>query len=73
MSAKEMFKKLGYENDIKKEHTIGYIKNKKTITFNNSGNYIYFVVMEEGRVNPTIDLEELQAINEQVRELCWYE
>lgn len=75
MRAKEMFKKLGYENDEISEHCFGYGKKlnnrKKYITFNDSGNFKWFTIIETDRNNPTIDLEELQAINKQVEELGW--
>jgi hypothetical protein len=75
MSAKEMFEKLGYENDEVNEHSLGYGKllnnRKKYITFNDSGNCKWFTIIETDRNNPTIDLEELKAINQQCRELGW--
>ena len=77
MSAKEMFEKLGYKIDMIQEYCIGYIRQKttdkveKTITFLDPGTSKYFVIIEGDRVNPTISLEELQAINKQVEELGW--
>lgn len=75
MSAKEMFEKLGYENDEVNEHCFGYGKllnnRKKYITFNDSGNCKWFTIIETDRNNPTIDLEELQAITKQCEELGW--
>lgn len=77
MTAKEMFEKLGYEIDILTNYALGYIRKKatenveKTITFLNTGTFQYFTIIESDRNNPTISLEELQAINKQVEELGW--
>ncbi len=78
MKAKEMFEKLGYEIDFITDHSFGYIKKKtngeeKTITFNDCGTAKFFVIIESDRDNPSINLEELQAINKQVEELGWNE
>ena len=76
MSAKEMFEELGYEIDEITKKSFGYGKilnnRKKYITFNDTGNFKYFTIIETDRNNPTIDLQELQAINKQVEELGWY-
>ena len=53
MTAKEMFEKLGYENDEVNEHCLGYGKllnnRKKYITFN-SGNCKWFTIIETDRI-----------------------
>lgn len=75
MSAKEMFEKLDFENDVLSERIIGYKKiihnHNKYITFINCDTAKYFTIIEDDRDNVTIDLEELQAINKQISELGW--
>jgi hypothetical protein len=75
MTAKEMFEKLGYDIYMINGHFLSYTKKlnnkEKTITFLDSGVSKYFVILEDDRINPTITLEELQAINKQVEELEW--
>ena len=64
MSAKEMFEKLGYEQDFH----IAYIKyfNKE------EDRYIWFYQDTETiEIQFDIDIEHLQAINKQVEELGW--
>ena len=89
MSAKEMFEKLGYlrqiQHSIYEKEDIKYIKNnnntksKRIIEFSNNGKYIDITEefkedLPEDNINYNyLDFKELQAINEQVRELCWYE
>ena len=76
MTAKEMFEKLGYKIDMIFGHILSYSKIldnnvEKSITFNDTGTYKFFTIIVEDRKNPTINLEELQAINKQVEELEW--
>ena len=73
MSAKEMFEKLGYEE----EHHISYIKYTKKLNQNCCDDVselrICFYQCEESfeKIGNSITLEELQAINKQVEELGW--
>lgn len=88
MSAKDLFKKLGYEcrtprvnygipNEIYVKKTMS--NSIRTISFDKAGKYIditekYQDIIEEGYENYNyLDLEELQAINKQVEELGWNE
>ena len=75
--ADEMFKKLGYRKDIDNEYEIEYIMpNNYYINFNKN-----FISIEKGQYNEEINnftarpltRAELQAINEKVKELGWYE
>lgn len=81
--ADEMFEKLGY---VKKEYSNGdifyYQKNglKEKFGFefiadkyNNSENEIYPVCYGKNDEAITITMQELQAINEKVKELGWEE
>ena len=77
MTAKEMFKKLGYKQIKQKkqwEYLIVYEKYTKrfdetsTITFNTSGRVIFKELNGEGWC---ISIPELQAINKQIEELGW--
>jgi hypothetical protein len=68
MSAKEMFKKLGYKRTTNNKNEIEYIH--KVIY--GGDKYIYF--NKQNKFIETfeyITLEELQAINKQVEELGW--
>lgn len=74
MSAKEMFDKLGY----KQEHHISYIKYYKEVE-QCCGDpveiQIWFYQIDEcfEKNREVITMEELQAINKQVKELGWNE
>ena len=77
MDAKEMFEKLGYKvikSNKNEEHLIVYEKYEKQfdetskITFNTSGRVISKELNDEGWC---IFIPELQAINQQVKELGW--
>lgn len=75
-SAKEMFEKLGYEQDKFMGRFMGYRKNIdettiKYITFINTGNSQYFTLIETDKDNPSLNIKELEAINKQVEELGW--
>ena len=69
MSAKEMFKKLGYEYELTEDNVIEYWKNINDI------NYEIDFDLDIKKLsilwNNNITLEELQAINKQVEELGW--
>lgn len=73
MKADEMFEKLGY----KVEHHIAYIKYNQEIKQNCCDDVkelqIWFYPFDETfeKVGGLITLEELQAINEKVKELGW--
>lgn len=85
MSAKEMFKKLGYSELIKHKSYMFYIKPLKIETFEDEPFYENDEIhlefnFNEKSVNKTygddntscnITMEELQAINKQVEELGW--
>ena len=80
MSAKEMFKKLGYKksNEYKKINIISYYNEELNwrIDFDNKFHCItgtYYVDDEEFERGYVIDMKELQAINKQVEELGWNE
>lgn len=73
MTAKEMFKKLGYEY----KNYSGYISYQKKV--NNTTYFISFDNREKDickhQVSErflSITLKELQAINKQIEELGWY-
>lgn len=78
MSAKEMFEKLGYEIDI---DCLGIIRYAKHDTNYNTDYYIRFYdnlkeissnILDDNELFPlVIDLDLLQAINKQVKELGW--
>lgn len=74
-SAKEMFEELGYEG----EHHISYIKFIKKIEQNCCDDVkelqIWFYQIDESfeKIGGLITMEELQAINQQVKELGWNE
>ena len=70
MSAKDMFKKLGYEE---RTETNSMACIKSYINYKNL-NIIYFDYdksIDLGKIIVTMDL--LQAINQQVKELGWHE
>lgn len=75
MKAKDMFEKLGYEEDLNNNFYVGYIKHipntitkNRMITFMKDNKYFTFIDQDN---NVCIDLEELKAINQQVKELRW--
>ena len=75
MTAKEMFEKLGYEEDLNNNFYVGYIKlipntitKNRMITFMKDDKYFTFIDQDN---NVCIDLEELKAINKQIEELGW--
>ena len=67
--------KLGYEETRNSKHIKSYSKKLngryKHITFCNAEPCKYITLIEDDRNNPTLDLEELQAINEKFKELGW--
>lgn len=83
MTAKEMFEKLGYECIEDEDHFIEYIitwddwhgKGVLEIVFDYDIKEIQFLCYikdkEKERVDITLNIEELQAINKQVEELGW--
>ena len=82
MSAKEMFKKLGYkqtlqyDEDIKDELIAIRYKNRWNIEIIFDlldCDFVKFGKIWENLGNSSINMEELQAINQQVKELGWYE
>ena len=66
--ADEMFKELGYENVRETEYWIVYKGKEKDIDFNKKYKTIE---VENGMESKKITMQELQAINEKVRELQW--
>lgn len=82
MSAKEMFEKLGYEETLNNEYTLSYtakffISDKHRIEFFKNTNQFICHCYSDSPFEPVkpfeVDMEELQAINQQVKELGWYE
>ena len=82
MSAKEMLEKLGYKTLYKNKHYMFYEKELIDYPeYENDYIHLEFNFKEKtidksyGDDNTTypITLEELQAINKQVKELGWYE
>ncbi len=77
MSAKDMFEKLNYfQSSTPNEDELTYnlessdIKNYRYISFNLIFKYIE---MDDWTNNFQLSVEELQAINQQVKELGWHE
>lgn len=72
MTAKEMFEKLGYEQDLNNNFYIGYYKkiNNKQRMFTFMRQFKYFTFIDNDN-SCVIDLKELQAINKQIEELGW--
>lgn len=76
MSAKEMFEKLGYKQDKQKNYIVYYsllkLSREKQIEFN-----FDYKTIEKRRVPDlhcsTINMQELQAINQQCKELGWFD
>ena len=75
MTAKEMFEKLGYEKYIYSNgirYTDG--NTEQNIEFENDGFInIYNTCYNRKRDIEVLTVEEIQAINQQVKELGWYE
>lgn len=68
--ADKMFKKLGYKLKTDERETIQYIKDDDTF-FVFSLQYKFFSKFELYKYSGEITMEELQAINEKVKELGW--
>ena len=73
MSAKEMFEKLDYIQDLDNTYNVGYFKRiadtkLRTITFIKDYRYMTFIDTDN---NCSLTLQELKAINKQVEELGW--
>lgn len=71
MSAKEMFEKLGYKQEIHIAYIL-YIKNEENYSENE--HRIFFYHDTETICKPFTDginVKELQAINKQIEELGW--
>ena len=72
--ADEMFKKLGYKiNNLSNSHIIQY-----KIDRDNEFHFVYIRIdfykrLKNINIDGTISMEELQAINEKVKELGWNE
>jgi hypothetical protein len=78
MKAEEMFEKLGYELDINVLDIIRYSKEEKDLKSVIRFNVDEKTISTNSIVNNDlwvldITLEELQAINQQAKELGWYE
>lgn len=69
-TADKMFEKLGYNNVRENENWIVYKGKTKDIDFNKKYKYIE---AESGMSSEKITMQELQAINEKVKELGWNE
>lgn len=73
MSAKEMFKELGYKRE-ENDYCIYYMNGYKTIEIWLNQKVIQcneFVRMNTNYIPSDITFQELQAINKQVEELHW--
>lgn len=68
--ADEMFKELGYKNVRENENWIVYKGKEKDIDFNKKYKTIE---VENGMESKKFNIQELQAINEKVKELSWNE
>ena len=70
MTAKEMFEKLGYEKSAS-----GYFNRNRNILvcfFSEIERYFVYSAKEEKVYSPyDLSIEELQAIDQQIRELGW--
>lgn len=66
MSAKEMFEKLGYKQE-QKNNWIIYYDDANSIVFMDDKSFYKRYYYDAG----DITIEELQAINQQVKELGW--
>lgn len=64
--ADRLFEKLGYKNVRENENWIVYKGSTKDIDFNKKYKYIE---VERGMSNEKVTMQELQAINEKVKEL----
>ena len=77
MEAKEMFEKLGYEfcdlDNYTDFHRYEYAKQTKLENGVRIQNIWFDLINKELYIHNSINLEELQAINQQVKELGWYE
>lgn len=75
MSAREMFEELGYEKPFyEKDHTVHYTKllYRDESGFFAKFNKIIFVKRNKKvELSGEFNFEELQAINQQVKELGW--
>lgn len=72
--AREMFKKIGYKRDSKKNYMVYYYELKFGREVQIEFNYNYKTVEKRGV--PKLDckpitLKEMEAINEQIKELGW--
>ena len=74
MSAKEMFEKLGYKQDKQKDYIVYWrplkFSREQQIEFNFKHKTIEMRKVPDMRCE-TITFKELQAINQQVKELKW--
>lgn len=72
MKAKDMFEKLGYELKKSDDREIWYL-NKNTIPVETNITFLvqdkYFCIYKKNICNPCIGYEELQAINQQMKEI----
>ena len=74
-SAREMFEELGWREYFKSSVMITYEKNSRS---GKSSKYIQFFfdkkefyIGSEGNFNQPFTMKELQAINQQIKELNW--
>lgn len=75
MTAKKMFKELGYETNCwwQKDHTIEYVKYEEDDFYDKrlSISIIFHKRAKMVKVVGTLAVEDLQAINKQIEELGW--
>lgn len=72
--ADEMFQELGYEKEERYSNSIEYIgEDEDSITFINGYEFDDDKCIRINKSNEYITTQELQAINEKVKELGWNE
>lgn len=72
MTAKEMFEKKGFSRYAKSDNYICYTRNGGKVNYDNR-RIKFNVKQKKITLHSDIDMETLNAIIEQCRELGWYE
>lgn len=70
IKADEMFKELGYIEHFKSDYSETY---RKESTHQLGMSIVFRYLVKRVNVPSSLDMQELQAINEKVKELGWYE
>ena len=72
--ADEMFEELGYEKIQDDKYWVDYKKRNENISFNLTNKFIEASrKYKEDYMDKRVNIKELQAINEKVKELKWIE